>query len=215
MLSRTLVVTEVVLCTVLLVACGGSGNTSVTCNTLSPDDCGGSISGTWALQSQCGSASVPLTGLPTACTGSALTATPATPSGTASFTSGSYNANLEVSFAVATKLSAACVSTLAPGADVATTCNDIAQASSGNGLELSCTAANGGCDCSGTAAQTLTESGTYATSGSQVTLTPTQSSSSSTSPTTTTYCARNDHLIMRAPSPFTGGTDIHLIFGKQ
>jgi hypothetical protein len=201
----------------LLATCGGSSssNTTVTCSSLSPTDCGGDISGSWALQSTCETASVPIPDLPAACAGATLSATPTTPSGSAKFTSGTYDANVTLSFTTKYQLSSACISAVAPGADLATSCNDLAQSSSMNGLSFTCTPLNGGCDCAGTLNETVTENGTYTTSGNQVTLTPTSSSGGGTAPSTNPYCVRSGQLIMKFPSPFVGGPDMFLIFKKQ
>lgn len=213
-------------CTVLLAACGNSksnndgngGGTAVTCDTLTPSDCGGDPSGDWKVASVCGTATVPVDQmLPAACAGTVLTATPGTPTGTATFTSGNYQLDATIALSVSANLDAACMTAIASGGDVGATCIAIGPASSTQGLSLTCTPQSGACACSGSLSQSEQESGTYAVSGNELTLTPTNPTASATGdgPTTTNFCVRDSSLIIKVAPLSSGSQPLHLIFSKQ
>jgi len=216
-------------CTVLLAACGssksnndnnnGNGGAAVTCDALTPNDCGGDPSGNWKVASVCGTATVPVDQmLPAACAGTALTATPGTPTGTASFTSGTYQLDATIALSVSANLNSTCMTAIANGLDVGTTCTAIGPASSAQGLSLTCTPQSGACACSGSLSQRDQESGSYAVAGNQLTLTPTNPTASATGsngPTTTNFCVRNSSLIIKVAPLSTGSQPLYLIFSKQ
>jgi hypothetical protein len=215
--------------TAVLAACGGSKSTStnnhtstgtgtgaaVTCDTLTPNDCGGDPSGSWTVGPLCGTATVPVDQmLPSACAGTMLTATPGNPSGTASFTSGSYQLDATIALDVSAVLTPACMSAVANGGDVGTTCVAIGPASASQGLSLTCAPqSGGGCSCSGSLLQRDQQSGSYAVSGNQLTLTP-DASGASTTPTNTNFCVRNDSLIIKVAPLASGSEPLYLVFTK-
>jgi hypothetical protein len=72
------------------------------------------------------------------------------------------------------------------------TCTQIQQAiESNSGTKTTCTAANGGCRCGGTMQQSTTDNGTYAASGTSVTLTGKSSELSSP------YCVKGTDLYLK------------------
>jgi len=161
---------------------GGSCTSSATC--------GGNITGTWNVTQACETASVtPSSGL---CAAETVQAGPVTISGTATFNSDmTYTIALNESVTETLSIPASCLTvagTTLTCAELSETING-AEGSDAGGPEFSCSTAGSGCTCTIIDAEPISESGTYATSGSTLTTTPSSGGGGSAN-----YCVSGNSL---------------------
>ena len=178
--------------------CNGSSNgLGGTGQCGSFTSCGGAIVGTWRLTGEC--VNYPDAGVSTSDAGTSSCslgqiATNPQLSGTLTFLSnGTYSVTSSMSGSTKFTYTAACMT------DVGMTCaqlNSGLAAAADGGVSGSCASTSAGdCTCSESYSKVAgSEEGTYTTSGSSLTMTP---SSSSSAPGTTEYCVRGNTLTLR------------------
>jgi hypothetical protein len=157
---------------------GGTGGTSGGgCGSVQP--CGGSLVGTWTINDVCINA--PPTTDPS-CPGYTVSDVSATETGTLTFASGgTYTANVNTTVSYTEVTPASCI-------DPAT-CADLEDSYVASGTPATCTGTTV-CTCRITVTATGGgETGTYATSGSTLTVTP-----SAGNPSTMGYCVQSDSV---------------------
>jgi hypothetical protein len=174
-----------------LAGCGG-GNGSCGGGA-----CGGNVVGTWSITSECTSSgqTTSTTGCTTQIDISGLKET-----GTITF-------NSDLTYSATISISGGETETISPQCLTSTTCDAentaiMQQVTSGTFSSASCAAGSAGCVCQLMfAARTLTETGTYSTSGSSLTTAMTGSTSSSTD----TYCVLGSTLTLSSMSMVMAG----------
>ena len=174
-------------------ACGGDGGGS--CGKVAP--CGGDVAGTWNVSGACFKSTTLDTTLGSACAGATVALTFTALSGTVALNGDlTYATTTTAAFALQQTLPAACLQALA------TTCAALDQqfkemmATDPTVLSAGCTG-SGTCICSlRTAPQTSSETGTYATSGTTLTLTASDGTSESNP-----YCVQGNELHVMALNP--------------
>jgi hypothetical protein len=174
---------------------GGAGvDISTSCPTLTP--CGGNLVGTWRLQTLC-SNSTCTSGCPDeikSLTYSGNVLYDFTSDGRVNVV-GTLNADLEIS------VSDACAQS-ANLADAQTYCTEQQSSASGSGgagdsSSFDCTYKAPNCECSVKGSTAIDDSGTYAVSGTQVTITSSGGDSMLTT-STSSFCVSGDTLIVGA-----------------
>lgn len=174
---------------------GSDGGDSVNAACSADHTCGGDIVGTWRIISSCVevSGTAPMDGCtePLTVRGDGLQMT-----GSATFNADlTYSSTATVSGKVVTQIPAVCMTR----EGVTLTCTQLTQAMAAQGETMTCAAAGGGCACTQTVAEeTTTETGTYQTQGSLLTMTQADEVSESD------YCVQGTQLnvaLRATPSP--------------
>jgi len=155
----------------------GDGDAPIAdCSTFAA--CGGDIVGSWTIQEACLGDFNPVEDF---CSEATVDLSSVSFSGSVEYLAdGTYSVSSTQSGSVTVSIPASCLTGV-------TDCNTL------DSDEFDCSGdATDSCDCTSSAADTVTETGTYATSGNDVTLTPTGDD-----PETSTYCVEGDVLKLR------------------
>jgi hypothetical protein len=167
----------------LLVACSGSNSDgSGSCSTIKA--CGGDVTGTWTISSLCTSGSIQN---PTTCAGATLNLGSVTASGTITFNGdGTETANVTENGTESAHFPASCYTEVQ--------CDAFASAlSMEDGVsDASCSYSGSGCSCSLKLTTQTSTTGTYQTTGSNLTVTTTGSD-----PETDSYCVSGNQLSLQ------------------
>jgi hypothetical protein len=180
--------------------CSSSKGSPATCNSVS-SGCGGNIVGTWTFTSECFTGDV-TTAASQDCAGASGSVSSIQVSGTATFNSdGSYSLSLNQTVDETDSIPSSCLTQ----DNVTLTCAELQQVFSGlsgdGGTGGTCTTSGSGCNCAFSIANSDVESGTYTTSGSTLTTTPTANSGASMG--SGSYCV-NGNTLTYVPSSTTG-----------
>jgi hypothetical protein len=182
---------------VLGTGCSSSKGSPATCNSVS-SGCGGNIVGTWTFTSECFTGDV-TTAASEDCAGASGSVNSIQVSGTATFNSdGSYSLTLNQTVDETDNIPSSCLTQQG----VTLTCAELQEVFSGlsgdGGTAGTCTTSGSGCNCNFSIANSDVESGTYTTSGSTLTTTPTGGTGSGA--TSGSYCVNGNTLTFVASS---------------
>jgi hypothetical protein len=159
--------------------CSSGGGTPACSTTFT--SCGGDLTGTWTYATSCNSGSVASAGCPAA-----------TSTNVSSNISGTYTFNSDKTYAIdATVAETATVTVPASCLVGGETCSDLKSDQTADGVTIkeTCTGTTD-CTCQVSISGTLTQTGTWATAGNSVVITPKGSQSSSPA----AYCVSGNQL---------------------
>ena len=161
--------------TMTAVGCGGGSGSGGTCSGVAP--CGGTLDGTWAIDSMCITGDVVAVvtadmSLPSACSSMVSSFAFEDPSGTVTYAGGNETADFTVTMSMDMQITQACASALAGSAVTmnAAMCSSMQQSLLSNGSYSSVTCSLAGSTCRCTAKQDKASSGVtgYTVSGNTI-----------------------------------------------
>jgi hypothetical protein len=156
--------------------CGGGSGGGGTCNAVSP--CGGSVEGSWQIETTCAEGDLDAAMLASASAPSACNSLfqdfALDSAGTVTFSNGTENDDVTMSMKGNVVYTPACLSALGGGAAVTlttTSCANVGSGltSSGQFSSATCSLANGACACAVVMTKTARTTQAYAISGTQIT----------------------------------------------
>lgn len=186
----------VVLASVLTPVVSACGSSSGSCGKVSP--CGGDVVGTYNISAGCiNTAAINMMNVVSGCSGATVNTSGVKVTGTGSFNADlTYSVMETLSASISETLPASCLTMTSNGVTVTLTCAQVDQViqqlvqMDPTTFQSAHCAGTGSCTCSFTLApQTTSETGTYVTSGTNITMT-----SSTGTVTTDPYCVQGKDL---------------------